>query len=170
MSVIRRRHLPCKKKLTDIQLESNMSNYYTKHKIHSIVASASNVIELIPLLKHVPIAEIKQLINQSVDKMNTSSIRKIHLNSLSIHETIPDAVILLIQHILSFHSIDEINMKLVNRKWNKLSELNERNYYSQLIKRLDQHSPISYKRVTPKTYLINPKRKELSRIETELGF
>lgn len=140
---------------------------HTKNKIYSVLTSANNVNDLLPLLKHIPIDQIKQLIKQNVDKMNTKSIRNIHLNSLSIHETIPDD---LIQHILSFHSIDEINMKLVNKKWRKLFESNERNYYLQLIQRLDQDSPIKYDPRKNQTWIINQTRYKLTKRERELGF
>lgn len=138
-----------------------------KKIMHSAVESAQNVCDLLPMLNQVPLDTIKQFMNALINEMTPSAVTKMKYGSLPIDEIIPENTI---QHILSFHPIDGGNIRSVNKQWQKLSDMNEKNYYSKLIHRVDQHSTIPYNKDLNKTCIMHPKRKILTRVEQELGF
>ena len=91
------------------------------------------------MLKHVSINKLKQHLHQSIDEMKQETVREMYFNSSSIDDIIPADVI---QHILSFQSLDLKNVKCVNKQWNKLSMQNERNYHIKLQQRMNEGLPI----------------------------
>ena len=88
------------------------------------------------------------------------------VSSKSILEILsPDSI----GNILSYSPLST-NIKCVNKEFNKLSAQCEKQYYSNLQKRLDKDSPIPYNSKANKTWIIHPKRSQLTAPEKKHKF
>ena len=87
-------------------------------------------------------------------------------SSFSIDHILPKDII---QHILSFQIWTSAS-KAVNKLFRDVAEQNERNHYLELIKTIDESSPIPYNDDINNTWIIDPKVRPLTKIEENLGF
>ena len=99
-----------------------------KERLLTIISSSNNFNDLIPILSFISVAKLKEFLNQNVKEMDVPTIRSAYFVSASINKTIPSDII---QHILSFQSLDLEHVKCVNQQWNKACKQNERNHYTR---------------------------------------
>ena len=133
-----------------------------KSKVNQATSNAHDLKELLPFLQCIPPEKIKKFIKENVNAWDESSIKKMYLKSFSIVDTIPEDII---QHILSFQQLQG-SYRCVNKKWNELSQKNERQYYLKLVISINESSPIPYNTETNTTWV----HSELSNVEKDLGF
>ena len=136
-------------------------------KLNTKVATAGDVNDLLPIIKCISIDKIKQFLHQNINEATMDLTKNMYFNSSSIDEIIPSDII---KHILSFQALNLEHVKRVNKQWNKLSNQNEKRYYSSLQQNLNQNSPIPYHKSDTLTWTLHPRRTRLTRVEKHLGF
>eukprot|EP01084_Bolivina_argentea_P015333 28662_1 len=149
-------------------MDAQQRHFTDQEALHDAVASAPQLNDLLPILKHISLNNIKNFIDKEINKLDETSSKRMRFNAFSINEIFFDDII---QYILSFVGI--YHTKSVNKKWKKLSDKNENIYLKQLYEPIINtitNSPILYDKNINSTYIIHPYRKTLHNVETDLGF
>ena len=138
------------------------SPQFIKEQVQESVTSAAKISDLLPMLRHLSLAAVKQFVAQQIEQQS-GALNKIYFRESSINGIFPDDVL---QHILSFD--DLLHPRTVNKKWKLLSEKNETMamrelYRSTIIDQSQENRPIS-------TWIVHPKRRHLNAVEIELGY
>ena len=138
--------------------------HFHSDTVNEAVSSAQYFNDCLPFLKLISTEKLKQFIHQN---LNETTAKTFYYNSLSIDEIMPTDII---QHILSFQCLEELNWtKIVNKQWKKLSNRNEKMRYLKLQESLDKKLPDPYKS-TNRVIIVHPFRTQLTSIEKKLGF
>lgn len=151
--------------------EMNSKDSVSKQSLKTVIDYASSWCDLKPIINKVPLQKIKQFLHQMVDN-NYVNVQNEIINIKSIYwefngniENILPGV--MIQYILTFLKFDLQFVKLVNKRWKQLSDLNEKLYYSRVS---SQNTNIPYDENVNTTYIIRYPRIQLTTIEKELNF
>ena len=119
---------------------------------------ATSITDLIPMIKHIDLGEIKRILKCKIDSpMSDSQQSEMFFDSVSIEQSLPTDVL---QHITSFNKAFEI--KAVSKTLNKCYEQNAKH---EIKRRKDKSMSIVGKREHSKTWLVHPDRAELSEDE-----
>eukprot|EP01084_Bolivina_argentea_P277017 472782_1 len=164
------KHIPIdklKNLITQNITETDTSKTTKKNLNATSINKITNISKLSPILKELPLNSLKKFIHQSIEEMDASIAKTVYFCSLSLDDIMPSDII---QKFLSFQALDLQNVTLVNKQWNKLCYVNERNYYLQLQQRLDDECPISYDKQLNTTWIVDHRRSKLTAVEKELGF
>lgn len=138
-----------------------------KNEINKNIDSASRFTDLQPMLQHISINKLKQIVKEMIndeDEWNINvNIKGIYWNTIAIDKILSTDII---QYILSFQALDLRHVKCVNKQWRELSMKNEKLYY----KRLFDKSFIPYNADINKTFVIRWPKKKLTVVEKKMGF
>ena len=124
--------------------------------------------------------ELKNFLINKIKNMTAENVNDLFGQILSLSDFLKNDNI---QHILSFVMFNQNSIKNVNKTWNKLASINERNYYTNIINALKRTtSEIScnqchakktvfkFNDQVNKIYLVHTNRTKLTNIEKELQF
>ena len=104
-----------------------------KRELQTLIEEAEDDLHLLPIICEVPLEIIKNFLIKTIQhhQQNKINIKGIYLKMiLPINKILPKDII---QYILSFMALDLEFIKLVNKQWKKLSEINEAKCYSNLL-------------------------------------
>ena len=140
---------------------------WIKQRLNRVIDSASSWYDVEPLINKIPLNELKEYLQEMI---NNSHQNKVDIRSMywgfvgNIENILPSD---LMQYILTFLRFDLQFVKVVNKRWKRLSELNEKICYSQLSK---QNANIAYDEEINTTYIIRYPQIELTTIEKRMNF
>eukprot|EP01084_Bolivina_argentea_P125034 221568_1 len=98
-----------------------MSSYLNKTK--SLVNNAQNARDLVSIMNHIPLENLKDFINEKLELMNPDKIRRIYFSSDSIENIISVDVV---QSIIKYIDPYQQSMKRINKTFNTLVKLNQK--------------------------------------------
>eukprot|EP01083_Nonionella_stella_P114192 337347_1 len=104
-----------------------------KDDVMAFIGTAANIDDLRSILCKIPINELKCMVQEHVEKLNTSQIATLFYESLSITNILDIDVL---QYITSFNSIEEI--ALINPLFHQLSKLNEEQSFKSTLSIADK--------------------------------
>eukprot|EP01084_Bolivina_argentea_P279672 478139_1 len=81
------------------------------NKMQTLVNHAENVNDLIGILQHIPLLNLKGLINESLKLMNSNTIKSIYFQSCPINDIISDDVV---KSMVSYIPYEQ-SLKYVNK-------------------------------------------------------
>ena len=148
--------------------QAHKEQFY-KTQINEALVSTSNLQELNKFCVHIPFTLLKQAVGEIInDNANRYIIprRALYYEVRSIDEIIPKDII---QNIISFQGLNLENIKLINKRWNKLSHVNEKRILLQMRQHEDEYG-LDYDNTKNKTRIISSKRNQLTKSESDMGF
>ena len=148
------------------KISEKNDSFKMTQRLNTIIDSASSWHDVKPLLEKIPLNELKVGLHQMINnQQNKIDIQAIYWGFMRTIENILPGD--LIQYILAFLAFDLQFVKVVNKRWKRLSQINERICYSQLSK---QNTNIAYNEEINTTYIIRYPRIQLTAIEREMSF
>ena len=133
----------------------------SQKKITKFIESASIKNELCFIVKALPLSNIKCAILEEIKKLNVEQQLQICYKILSIIDLLHDDML---QYIISFNEFEET--RLINKKFNVLTEKNEKKYYKELYELINENQD----NVSNKTYIVNQNKLSLHSIERKLKY
>eukprot|EP01084_Bolivina_argentea_P097169 174688_1 len=135
-----------------------------RNELYQHVNQAASVEDLLPMLKHVKLQVIKDILNEKIDKMTMNSTSELFHASMSIETIFPTDII---QHITSFTnnipSIREVSTNF-NKCYtnNNLLELKQKQMQFAAIIQTNKDNDTD-------TWIVDSKRSSLDSTEIEIG-
>ena len=147
--------------------EGHNTKFY-KTKINESLASVSDLKHLNKFFARIPLYILKKAVGQIIndDAFMQIPLRALYYEVRSIDEIIPKDII---QHIISFQGLDLENTKIVNKRWNQLSQINEKRILLEMEEHENQNG-LDYDDNINKTWIISSKRNQLTKSESDRGF
>jgi len=149
-----------------------MANADKAKYLNGKVESAMNISDLELILSEIDIHDIKEFLIEKLQSMNGIDIQKLYHKVVCIHDILSQDNIKCILEFLIF----DPTIKLVNKQFKQLAELNENQQYLKYIHEMEnstelhQGKTMKFNAKKNAIYLIHPKRSSLSNVETKLGF
>ena len=128
--------------------------------LQQFIHSATNVEQILPILKSLSLSDIKNFAIQNLKKINTKKQKKIYFKALPITQIVPDD---LIQHILTFNKFGDT--RFVNKTFKLFTDKNEKNYYEKLHQSLNKN-----KHNETTTIVVNQHRNKLYPFEEKARY
>ena len=138
---------------------TSLKMYPRQEQVRNYVGNATNLDDLLPMLKHLSFDAVKAFVTQQIEQESAKKLNKIYYNQLSIEDIPPSDVL---QHILGFDGL--YHPKAISKHCKALSEKNEMNHFSKLYEATSHNDSVA------NTLIVHPKRTHLNRIEISLGY
>ena len=148
-------------------MSSSLGLSFYKEPLQQIISRATNIDDLLPILRSISMGEIKNFITQNLEFFDLPSCRKTYFESTSITGSLSMDMN---QHILSFLTLDSNHIKSVSKTWNVLSQQNEFNHYRAVQKSMEENGAIQYDPNKTKICIVDQRRSKLSQMERKLGY
>ena len=127
--------------------------------LQQFINSATDAEQILPILKYLPLSNIKNFAIQNLKKIDSTEQKEIYFKALPITQIFPDD---LIQHILSFNKFGAT--RFINKTFKSLTDKNESKYYEELYQSLNTN-----KDNETTTFVVNQDRKTLYPFEEKAG-